>query len=50
MLLSLKLSKVDTSVGKVEATDLDGDRLFYILTSPAVSPNRTCFLEAAINH
>ncbi|XP_058264181.1 cadherin-related family member 5 isoform X2 [Hemibagrus wyckioides] len=29
-----ELSKVGTSVGKIEATDLDGDRLYYRLESP----------------
>ncbi|XP_017341403.1 cadherin-related family member 5 isoform X2 [Ictalurus punctatus] len=29
-----ELSKVDTTVGKIEATDPDGDRLFYRLESP----------------
>ncbi|TSK13469.1 Cadherin-related family member 5 [Bagarius yarrelli] len=28
------LSKVDTRVGKIDATDLDGDRLYYHLVSP----------------
>ncbi|KAF4081568.1 hypothetical protein AMELA_G00162610 [Ameiurus melas] len=29
-----ELSKVDTTVGKIEATDADGDRLYYRLESP----------------
>lgn len=36
-MISLQLSKVGTPVGKIEATDLDENRLYYRLISPMVS-------------
>ncbi|KAF7701926.1 hypothetical protein HF521_001209 [Silurus meridionalis] len=32
--MSYKLTKINTSVDKIEATDLDGDRLYYSLIAP----------------
>lgn len=47
--MSLKLSKVGTTVGKIEATDLDTDLLYYRLISPMVSPSLIYLLETVIN-
>lgn len=47
--MSLKLSKVGTTVGRIEAKDADSAPLYYRLVSPVVSPSVTCLLETVIN-